>query len=172
MDLKLNSEEIKIGENMLTFAKELFPLNRSIMGPDIRKSYNYFCDKHKEFKKIHFNSGDMVFDWKIPLEWIIRDSYIEHESGIRFAEFSKNNLHIMGYSEPVNLILSKKELIKRIYVSEKIQNAIPYVTSYYKKDWAFCMSKEELLNLPEGKYKVFIDSEFVEGKLVLLEAKM
>ena len=172
MDLKLNSEELKIGENMLTFAKELFPLNRSIMGPDIRKSYNYFCDKHKEFKKIYFNSGDMVFDWKIPLEWIIRDAYIEHESGIRFAEFSKNNLHIMGYSEPVNLILSKKELIKRIYISEKIHNAIPYVTSYYKKDWAFCMSKEELLNLPEGKYKVFIDSEFVEGKLVLLEAKI
>ena len=64
MDLKLNSEELKIGENMLTFAKELFPLNRSIMGPDIRKSFNYFCDKHKEFKKIYFNSGDMVFDWQ------------------------------------------------------------------------------------------------------------
>ena len=58
----------------------------------------------------------MVFDWKIPLEWIIRDSYIEHESGIRFAEFAKNNLHIMGYSEPVNLILSKINIVDSTFV--------------------------------------------------------
>ena len=39
----------------------------------------------------------------------------------------------MGYSRPINKILNKDQLLKRIYTLKKQPNAIPYVTSYYKK---------------------------------------
>ena len=39
----------------------------------------------------------------------------------------------------VNKILEKKELIKKLYSEKKRPNAIPYVTSYYRKDWGFCV---------------------------------
>tara|TARA_A100001035_G_scaffold279903_1_gene282932 strand:- start:17144 stop:18460 length:1317 start_codon:yes stop_codon:yes gene_type:complete len=159
-----------IGNSMIDFAKELFPLNRSLAGPDIKYSLKKFIDKNKDFKALNFATGEKVFDWEIPEEWIIRDAYLEHESGQRFAEFKKNNLHIMGYSIPVNEIISKNELLNKIHTLSKHSDAIPYVTSYYKKDWAFCLSHQELKALPEGKYKVFIDSEHIKGELRLIEA--
>tara|TARA_Y100000589_G_scaffold329610_1_gene376689 strand:- start:244 stop:1551 length:1308 start_codon:yes stop_codon:yes gene_type:complete len=164
------NEDLLAGKEMLLFAKELFPLNRSLMGPDIRNSFEKFREKHKEFQQIEFYTGDKVFDWEVPKEWIIKEAFIEHESGKRFALFSENNLHLMGYSAPVDKILTKDELLKKIHTHPTDKSAIPYVTSYYKEDWAFCMSSNQVDILPSGNFRVFIDSKFVEGKLCLQEA--
>ena len=94
---------------MLKWAKELFPLCRSITGNGTRETLNYFKTINKEFKILKFKTGKKVFDWVIPQEWNIKDAYIEHESKKRFAEFKKCNLHIVHYSEPINKKISKKE---------------------------------------------------------------
>ncbi len=166
----LSNEDLLAGKDMLLLAKELFPLNRSLMGPDIRNSYKKFREKHKEFKQIEFNTGDKVFDWTVPKEWIIKEAFIEHESGKRFALFSENNLHLMGYSAPVDEFLTKNQLLKKIHTHPIDKSAIPYVTSYYKEDWAFCMSSSQVDALPSGNFRVFIDSKFRDGRLCLQEA--
>ena len=170
MNQNLSNEDLLAGKNMLLFAKELFPLNRSIMGPDIRKSFKKFKEKHNEFKQIEFKTGDKVFDWTVPKEWIIKEAFIEHESGKRFALFSENNLHLVGYSVPIDKVLTKNELLQKIHTHPTDKSAIPYVTSYYKEDWGFCMSSEQVKDLPSGNFRVFIDSELLEGKLCLQEA--
>ena len=167
-----NNKYSSIGENMLSLAKELFPLNRSLMGPDIKYSLQKFIEINPEFVPITFPSQTKVFDWEIPNEWIIRDAYIEHEGGARFAEFKKCNLHVMGYSTSINKIMSKDNLLEKIHTLPNYPSAIPYVTSYYKKDWAFCMSHDEYINLPKGNYKVFIDSEHKKGELFMIEASI
>ncbi len=167
----LNEKDLDlIGKRMLDLAKELYPHNRSIMGPDIRFSLQKFIDLNPEFKTISFPTGTKVFDWQIPEEWIVRDAYIEHESGKRFAEFKNCNLHLMGYSSGVNKIIPKNELIKKIHTLPRSPRAVPYVTSYYKRDWSFCLNYDEYKSLPDGNYKVFIDSEFKNGELKLIEA--
>ena len=160
------------GKRMINLAKRLFPFNRSICGPDIKKSFEIFQSIHKEFKSIDFKTGEKVFDWEIPEEWTINDSYIEHESGQKFAEFKKNNLHLVGFSKPIDLIMDKDELKKKIYTLKKQPSAIPYVTSYYSKDWGFCLDFNTYNLLPKGKYKVKIDSNFKKGSLRLIEAKI
>lgn len=157
---------------MLALAKKLFPLNRSIMGPDIRKSYDYFTSIDKDWEELEFKTGEKVFDWTIPREWRIQDAYLEHEGGQRFACFKNNNLHIVGYSAPTNIVLSKEELIKKIYTHPSLNDAIPYVTSYYKEDWGFCMSMNDLKKMPSGTYKVFIDSELRTGRLTIQELRV
>ena len=154
----------KAGIDMLAFAKELFPLNRSLMGPDIRFSLSKFAAKHSEFELIKFETGSKLFDWEVPKEWIINDAYIQHENGQKFALFSENNLHLMGYSEPVDKILTKEQLLKKIHTHPFDKTAI-HVTSYYKRDWAFCMSSEQVESLPDGNFRVFIDSEYSEVTL-------
>ena len=170
MIINLNYDDLNAGKEMLNFAKKLFPLYRTLMGPDIRKSYEFFTNTHPEFKELSFNTNQKVFDWEIPEEWVINEAYIEHESGKKFANFSENNLHIMGYSVSVNKELSKEELLSHIHIHPTDPKAIPYVTSYYKKDWAFCLSKEQLKSLPEGNYRAYIDSNHKKGKLTLQEA--
>jgi len=169
MSINLNKHS-NVGERMLSYAEYLFPFNRSIMGPDIREVFQEFIKINSEFKILNFETGEKVFDWEIPDEWIIRDAYIEHESGKRFAEFKKNNLHLMGYSEPINKTMQKEDLIQNIHTLPDFPDAIPYVTSYYKRNWAFCLSYAEFLTLPEGNYKIVIDSEFKKGKLSIIEA--
>ena len=61
-----------VGERMLDLAKELYPYNRSILGPDIRFSLQKFINLNPEFNFISFPTGTKVFDWQIPEEWIIK----------------------------------------------------------------------------------------------------
>ena len=155
---------------MYKWCEDLFPICRSITGPGIKKTLNYFEKINPDFKRIKFKSRSQVFDWKIPDEWHIDDAYIQHESGIKFAEFKKNNLHLVNYSMSVDKILTLNQLKKKIYTNKNLKNAIPYVTSYYKKSWGFCMKYSEYTKLPKGNYKVYVSSKFKKGNLDLSHA--
>ena len=145
---------------MIKWAKDLFPLCISLIGEGNRKTLEFFKKINPEFKILKFKSGSKVFDWKIPDEWIIKDSYLEHESGKRFAEFKKSNLHVVNYSHPINKIYERNEILKKIFTEKSMPDAIPYVTSYYNNDWGFCLSENEKNELPNGKYKAYINSKF------------
>ena len=155
---------------MIKWAKDLFPICRSITGEGTRKTLSYFEKLNPEFKRLKFKTGKKVFDWVIPKEWNINDAYIEHESGKRFAEFKKSNLHIVGYSKPINKTMHKDELLNHIYTQEDQPDCIPYVTSYYKERWGFCLSENQKRKLPDGNYRVFIDSKLKNGNLELSHA--
>jgi aminopeptidase-like protein len=47
---------------------------------------------------------------------------------------------------------------------------VPYVTSYYHRDWGFCMSYNKFKNLKSGEYNVVIDSKLdKKGNLIIGE---
>ena len=148
---------------MINWIKDLFYICRSITGPGLRRTLKYFEKINPEFKRLKFKTGKKVFDWQIPYEWSITNAYILHSSGKKFANFLKNNLHVVNYSTPVNKIISKKDLLKNIFTLPEQPNSIPYVTSYYKKTWGFCISENQKKRLPKGNYKIVIDSSFKRG---------
>ena len=153
---------------MYDWCKDLFPLCRSITGKGIKDTLSYFEKINPSLKRVKFKTGQKVLDWLIPYEWHIKDSYIKHiKTRKKFAQFKKNNLHIVNFSEPVNKIISKKELLKKIFTHKKNKYLIPYVTSYYKNFWGFCMSGNEKKKLPQGNFRVFVDSNFKKGTLDL-----
>lgn len=146
------------------FKNKIFPFHRSITGKGSLKTLKYIktivdlkIKKEKSQKK--------VYDWKIPPEWVIRRAYIEDKFNKKIIDIKNNNLHIVQYSKPINKKITKAELIKKIYSIKKLPNAIPYITSYYKKDWGFCANnilKEKIVkNYKNSDYfKVVIDSKF------------
>lgn len=156
---------------MLRWAKDIFPFPRSLTGHGVFQTLEYFQKIVPELRMKTFKSGHRAFDWTVPKEWSLRDSYLEHiESGVRFAELSRHNLHIVGYSEPVNMVLPLSELAERIHTLPEQPDWIPYVTSYYSQTWGFCMSHKEKMALPEGDYRVVIDSELFDGKMLMADA--
>ena len=164
------------GTMMIDLAKQLFPFNRSITGEGVRKTLD-LLSKKIPLKKKKFKSGKKVFDWVIPQEWDIKKGYIlDLENNKKYADFSKNNLHVVGYSQPVNKIVSYEKLKNKLHIDKKNKNAIPYVTSYYKKTWGFCLSQNQLKSLKKKKYKVLIDSSFKNGKMdygeIILKGKL
>ena len=111
-------------------------------------------------------SGTKVFDWVIPKEWEVKQAYISDLNGKKIVDYKNSNLHIVGYSNPINKTLSFAELNKHLYSIPKQPNAIPYITSYYNKTWGFCLKDKIRKKLNKKKnYKVYINSSFKSGYL-------
>jgi aminopeptidase-like protein len=153
--------------NMMKWAKDLFPIPRSLTGKGNEETFKYIIKNiNKKFKIKYVKSNTKVFDWKIPLQWEISDAYIKLPNGKKICQFSKNNLHLVNYSSPIKKLISYKDLKKKIYFIKEKPNAIPYVTSYYKKNWGFCMTYNQFQKLPKkGKYEISIDSKIFNGKM-------
>ena len=143
---------------------QLFPILRSITGAGYIKSLN-ILSKYIKFKKLRYPSGKKVFDWTVPKEWVIKDAYVKVD-GKKIINFKKNNLHIVNYSAPVNKTMSLKELNRHLYSLKKRPNIIPYVTSYYKKNFGFCVEHQKRKKLKDKNYQVVIDSKFINGNVV------
>ena len=56
-----------------------------------------------------------------------------------------------------------------LFTLEKYPDAIPYVTSYYKERWGFCMSFSDYQTLKPGNYEVNIESRLEKGSLTYAE---
>ena len=146
----------------------LFPICRSILGQGYRDSLE-ILKEYIPFKEEEYMSGTKVLNWTVPQEWVIREAWIKDEAGNVVVDFKDNNLHVVNYSDKIDGVFSLGELKKHIYTTDVDENAIPYVISYYKKRWGFCMSQKQLEQLKDGNYHAYIDSEFIDGKLVVGE---
>lgn len=149
----------------------LFPLCRSILGQGYRDSLD-IIKEYIPLQEENFPSGEKVLNWTVPKEWVIREAWIKDEYGNTVVNFKDSNLHVLHYSEAVDKYMDLEELKKYIYTSNSGENAIPYTFSYYKKRWGFCMSKVQLERMKPGKYHAYIDSEFIDGRLVVGHTKL
>lgn len=160
----MESEKDKIIQEIYCLLVELFPICRSITGYGVRKTLK-IIRKHIPIEIYEVPTGTKVFDWTIPQEWNIRDAFIRDENGNKIVDFKKNNLHVVGYSIPVDKYITLSELQDHMYSLEDQPDAIPYVTSYYKERWGFCLSHNDYKKLKNGKYYVKIDSTLEKGNL-------
>ena len=154
-----------IGVEIYEFAKTLWPINRSITGDGVRETLQLIKLHLPNLRIFEVDSGTKVFDWTIPKEWKIRSAWIIKPNGEKIADFSQNNLHVVGYSTPIHKKILLSELQDHLYSLPEQPTAIPYITSYYKERWGFCLSHEQRECLEDGEYEVFIDSELYDGSL-------
>ena len=61
--------------------------------------------------------------------------------------------------------ISLEKLQKYLHSIPTQPEAIPYVTSYYRENWGFCMTHNQRSKLKKGRYKVLIDSRIQDGYL-------
>ena len=154
------------GQEMYSWATDLFPINRSLTGQGTAQTLAYIKRLLPDLEIKSIASGEEVFDWVVPKVWNIERAHIKNFEGETLIDFSHSNLHVMGYSSPINSVISKEELSKHVYMLPDQPTAIPYVTSYYKEDWAFCMSMHQWESLGDGPFEILIESRFESGELI------
>lgn len=147
------------------WARTLFPICRSLTGNGVRETLGFVKSVLPALSISEIPSGTRCFDWEIPDEWNIREAYLIGPDGSRVVDFRNSNLHVVSYSEPVNTELSLQELQPHLYSSESQPDAIPYVTSYYKRRWGFCLPDRLRQSLKPGKYRAVIDATLSPGSL-------
>lgn len=162
-----------LGLEIYELADKIFPICRSITGEGVRKTLKIISDYiEQDGIKLDIHevpTGTQVFDWTVPKEWAIRSAYIEDKQGKKIIDMKDNNLHVMGYSMPIDKWVTLEELKQVVYTQPDQPEVIPYVTSYYKERYGFCMSKKQLDALEDGKYHIYVDSELSPGSLTYAE---
>ncbi|EDP8492418.1 DUF4910 domain-containing protein [Campylobacter coli] len=153
------------GKAMYELACELFPIPRSITGQGFRASLEILNKTlGGGILKFHsIKSGTKVFDWIVPDEWNAKEAHIITPEGEKICDFKKHNLHLLNYSEAIDKEIELEELQNHLYSIEEMPDAIPYVTSYYKRRWGFCLTHNERKKLKKGKYKVYINAKHDEN---------
>ena len=162
---------LRYGEEMLTLTKRLFKIPRSLSGKGNRETLGILQEGLENLKIYEVPSGTKAFDWEIPKEWNVKDAYILTPEGEKICDFKENNLHLMGYSIPCECTLKFSELESHLYYLENQPNAIPYITSYYKERWGFCLKFNDFCALKEKykdspkKFQIKIESSLENGSL-------
>lgn len=154
----------RVGQDMHSLLRELFPIGRSLTGNGVRETLA-ILKKHIPLSIHEVPTGTKVFDWEVPKEWNVREAYIITPDGRKIADYQKNNLHLVGYSIPVDMKLPLTQLQEHLHSIPEQPDAIPYATSYYTERWGFCLSHNEREQLSEGTYHVHIDTELKKGTL-------
>lgn len=151
--------------------ERLYPFCRSITGNGVRRSLRLLRETIP-LALPEVVSHTRVFDWTVPDEWNVRDAYIMNEAGERLVDFRKSNLHVLNYSIPVNRTMSLAELRPHLFTIPEAPDWIPYRTSYYQKNWGFCLTQRQLDQFEEEEYHVYIDSTLHPGHLTYGEFRI
>ncbi len=152
------------GADLMALATRLYPICRSITGAGLRKTLNILGESIP-LRKFEVPSGTEVFDWEVPLEWNIDAARLFDPDGRVVVDFADHNLHVVNYSEPVSATFTLEELASRLHVSSRDPGWIPYKTSYYRRNWGFCLRERDRQQLKPGDYRVQIDSSLQPGAL-------
>jgi len=161
--------DMTTGHQMYNWITELFPLNRSLTGNGVRTTLKYIKSKLPDLRIFEVPSGTKAFDWVIPKEWEIKDAWIKDLNGNKLIDFKENNLHVVGYSIPINKIVTRSELELHLHSIPGQPNAIPYITSYYEQNFGFCLSQNQRNALGDGPYHIYIDSKLFDGNMTYAE---
>ena len=155
---------VPLGNSAYSTVEALYPFCRSITGDGTRETLKYI-DNVIGLQITELATGTPVFDWKVPKEWNIRDGYIVGPSGEKIVDFKNSNLHVSGYSTPIDKELTKSELLPHLHSLPNYPEWVPYTYFYHKETWGFSIPHNQLESLPEGTYRAVIDSELKDGHL-------
>jgi len=156
---------MSIGHKMYALASELFPICRSITGDGVRQTLRIIQLELPQLTIHEVPSGTEAFDWTVPDEWNISSAHLIDPDGDLIVDFSQNNLHVVGYSEPIDTRIDLSDLNDHLFSLPEQPRAIPYVTSYYKNFWGFCLAHEAREKLKPGVYHAKIKSTLEPGSL-------
>ncbi|GLX77643.1 aminopeptidase [Thalassotalea insulae] len=156
---------LDIGQEIFQLCQRLYPICRSITGNGVRETLSILKEYLPELSIHEVPTGTQCFDWQIPKEWNINDAYVIDPNGNKIISFKQSNLHVVGYSTPVNQKITLEALQPHLFSLPEQPNAIPYITSYYKEQWGFCLTESQRKELTDGIYHVYIDSNLTNGSL-------
>ena len=160
---------MSVGSDIYSWIKQSLPIKRTLAGPGYDETLNLIRKEIPNLIIHEYKSGTQIFDWTVPPEWHLEHAYIKNSSGETIIDSDNSSLHVLGYSEPVNKILSLEELSKNVFTLENLPDAIPYVASFYDSNWGFCMSDKQFKSLKEDQYEVVIKAKKNQGVLKTAE---
>lgn len=148
---------------MKKIIEELSKFDRQLLGAGYDNAIEYI--KHLiDLEVVEIPSGTKLETWTVPDEWIPKEAWVRF-NGKKIIEW-KDDLSLLVHSRSFKGEVNREELKAHLYTNKDRPNAILYETSFYERKWGFCVPYNKIFDkegkdlLKEGKYEVFIDTEF------------
>ena len=155
------------GGALKTLVTKLYPLHRTLVSEGTDRALEILSEympTDSGYAIESYTAGDPVWTWRVPERYVVREAYVETTVGERVVDFADSPLHLVSYSEPIDVELHWSELEPHLHVAEHRPAAIPWEFKYYERSWGFCLSKDLFDSLDrDERYRVRIDSEFITG---------
>lgn len=160
-----------LGRELHALCAELYPLFRSLTGEGVRQTLR-ILQRVCSLEVRSVPSATPALDWTVPPEWNVREAWLRGPSGELLADVRRHNLHLVGYSVPFHGRLPLDALRPHLHSLPDRPDWIPYRTTYWARDWGFCLPHRVVERLEPGSYEVCVDTtlepgEFNWGELVL-----
>ena len=143
---------------------DLYPIARSLTGDGVRATLAR-VGRELPIEVHEIPSGTAVLDWTIPDEWNLRRATLTAPDGRVVADTLVHPLHVVGYSDPVDVRVDRDALEPHLFSLPDRPDAIPYRTSYYNRTWGFCLTQRVHDTLGPGIYHARIDATLEPGSL-------
>ncbi|MCG3772392.1 MAG: putative polysaccharide biosynthesis protein with aminopeptidase-like domain protein [Nitrosomonadaceae bacterium] len=158
-------QSLGASEELYSLATKLYPIGRSLTGNGVRETFKILRQLLPELVTYEVPSGTTAFDWEVPDEWNIVSAQIVGPDNQVIVDYANHNLHVVGYSMPIDTEMNLEELQQHLHSLPDQPDAIPYVTSYYKRTWGFCLPHNVRKTLVAGTYQVRIVADLRPGSL-------
>lgn len=167
--LPVGSKRTMIGQAIYDDASHIIDWPRSITGAGVRQTLKWIDEQLGGMIITEIPTGTKCFDWTVPSEWKFDEAWIEQADGTRIVDTADTILHVLNYSTPVDTVLDREELEKHLFSLPEMPDAVPYVTSYYKERWGFCLTHNQREALRDGNYRAVVRSRLDNGSLSIGE---
>ncbi len=149
--------------------QKLTLLDRCHSGPEMERAYEILQEYYAGARKIQYNSGEKIYYWELPPYWVCKKANLYDPAGKLIVSRDWSNLHVYSYSPSYHGEVDLDELQKHLFSNPAKPEAIPFhFRNQYRfknAEWGFCISHSLRESLKPGKYKVEIETEYLEGKL-------
>lgn len=154
---------------MRQLLERLYPLNRTLVSDGTDEALAIVAEYLPEARLLRYPTGEPAWTWEIPPRWLVHRATLACNGKV-IADFDWNPLHLVSYSAPFSGNISFDELAPHLHSREDQPDAIPFVFSFYKRDWGFCLPHHVFEQLDHSAhYQVDIQTEFVADAMSLLE---
>ena len=160
-----------LAERMRARMERLYPICRSITGDGVRATLAVLGET-VPLQVRAVASGTPAYGWTVPEEWNVRAAWIRdvgqdggNGAGRTVVDLADHTLHLVSYSVPFRGRLSRAELEPHLHTLPEHPDWIPYRTSYYTRDWGFCLSQRQYDALGDGPFEVCVDTTLAPGEL-------
>lgn len=163
----------RIGVPWPEVLEDLWRLNRVHVGPDMSETCARLAAAYAGSRVLGYPSGDVCGSWKVAPAWEVRAARLTTPDGRIVADWNENPLYLFAYSPSFTGEVSRADLEPHLLSDPARPNAIPFhfrnQYRYWAADWGFCLPDSVRRALPQGTYRVHIDTRLVDGRMDMVE---
>ncbi len=162
-------QDVRDSIDMMGVLREIAPLPRTLACRATDTALGVVAREIPEATIEGFATGSVAWSWTIPDRWEMRRATLRSRGKV-VIDSGHSHLHCVNYSDSFSGSVSRAELMRHLHTNPDRPDAVPFVFSFYERNWGLCLQHSRLNELEGDEFEVDIDAVRESGELRVLTA--